>query len=294
MLEFRDISIDDKERIQKIYHNAPDRGCEYTFGNLYIWHDIYETKIAFSDDGYLVVRFADHVNAFLFPEGGSDLRGVIEEMRADCAQGGVPFRIIAARKEDAEQIEALYPDTVRLHTNRDFFEYVYNSADLIQLAGKKYHGKRNHISRLRSDYPDSEFFEITPENIAEVVAMNESWYTEYLDSTGLEEEHEASARAFRHFFDLGFSGGCLKEGGRVIAFALGEPINRETFCVHMEKACYDVGGAYTVINQQFAEHFCGGYRFINREDDVGQEGLRKAKLSYYPAEIKEKYVVEIQ
>lgn len=295
MLSFRRITLEDRERIEAIFRGEKDRGCEYTFGNVYIWHDVYCTEVAFSDDGLCVIRFACEVDAYLFPCGQGDVRTAVQDMLDDAKQRGVPFRIIAANKEDVEQLDALFPGVFAHHVNRDFCEYVYNSEDLINLAGKKYHGKRNHISKFLTENPDYEFVEITPDNIGEVQAMNDAWYREYTEGEeGLEQEKTAARYTFRDFFSLGFKGGFLRAGGRIVAFAIGEPINAGTFCVHIEKACYDVNGAYAVINRDFARHFCGEYRYINREDDLGIEGLRRAKLSYYPAFITEKYVVDIQ
>lgn len=295
MLSFNRIRMADKDRITELFHAEKDRGCEYTFGNVYIWHDVYCTEAAFSDDGLCVIRFACEVDAYLFPCGQGDIKAAVEDMLTDAEARGVPFRIIAANKDDVDRLDALFPGLFAHHVNRDFCEYVYDSEDLIQLAGKKYHGKRNHISRFVTENPDYEFVEFAPDNIAEVRAMNEAWYKEYTgDDEGLVHEKTAANYAFDNFFQLDFKGGFIRAGGRVVAFAIGEPINGETFCVHIEKACHDVTGAYAIINRDFAQHFCGEYRYINREDDAGVEGLRRAKLSYYPAIITEKYVVDIK
>ena len=294
MLDFRRVELEDRDRIEKLMHAAPDRGCEYTFGNIYIWHDTYNTDVAFTDDGMCIVRFTKETDAFLFPVGNGNLADAIEQMLEDSKKRGVPFRVYGAGLQDLKELEMLFPGRFEGHQNRDYAEYVYNSEDLIELAGKKYHKKRNHISRFLAEYPGYGFHEITRENIADVRTMNDLWYSEYLaeeTDSGLAHEMAAAANSFDHFFELGFKGGFIEVDGGIAAFAIGEPINAETFCVHIEKACYNVNGAYTVINRDFARHFCAEYRYINREDDVGQEGLRQAKLSYYPAVITEKYVV---
>lgn len=295
MLTFRRVELSDREQIAALHHASPDRGCEYTFGNIFIWRDVYDTKVAFTDDGLCVVRFDKVVEAYLFPFGtGAGVKAAIDNMLADSAALGRKFMIIAASADDRDALNALYPGKFSEHTSRDFAEYVYNSEDLIELRGKKYHGKRNHISRFTQDYPDYAFTEITPENIGAVHEMNDRWYVEMMAEYGdesLAEERIASKAAFDHFFDLGFKGGYITAGGQIVAFAMGEPINPETFCVHIEKACYNTNGAYTVINRDYAAHFCREYRYINREDDVGDEGLRKAKLSYYPAILTDKFVV---
>jgi len=294
MLEFQPITLEMRRRMEDILRAEDDRGCEYTFGNIFIWRDIYDAEAAFTDDGMLIVRFNSEAMAYLFPCGKGDRRAAVVELLADTERRGVHFRIIAASKADVDFLEEQFPGKFTSHLNRDFAEYVYASDDLINLAGKKYHGKRNHISRFIMDYPDYAFEEITPDNIGEVRQMSDRWYREFLPAeqdASLEQEVTAACNAFTHFFELGFSGGLIRAGGGIAGFAIGEPINDRTFCVHIEKASYDIPGAYTVINRDFAQHFCRNYEFINREDDVGQEGLRKAKLSYHPAVLTEKYVV---
>ncbi len=293
-MEFHSLGIEDKDSLTAALYAAPDRGCEYTFGNLYIWRDVYETKLA-QQDGFWFVRFDNVTRSYLFPVGAGDLAAAMEALVADAAAQGVPFHMVAARREDCDELERLLPGRFAFHTSRDFAEYVYNSADLIELRGKKYHGKRNHISKFMNEYPDNAFEELTPENIGEARAMNDAWYEKNFDgNASLDEERTAAACAFDDFFALGFSGGLLRVNGRVEAFSMGEPINADTFCTHIEKANYDVDGAYTVINQRFSAHFCEKYKFINREDDVGDEGLRRSKLSYYPELVTEKFVVVLK
>ncbi len=296
-LSFRRVELADRERVCALLHNAPDRGCEYTFGNLFIWRDVYDTKLAFTEDGLCVVRFDKVTDAYLFPFGQGDVPAAILAMRADAGARGIPFRIIAASADDVALLDDAFPGGYTSHTSRDFAEYVYNAEDLIELKGKKYHGKRNHISRFSAEYPDYQFQEITPDNIGRVQEMNNLWYNEIMAQYGdesLAEERCASRNAFEHFFELGFKGGFIEISAGIVGFAMGEPINPETFCVHIEKACYNTNGAYTVINRDFARHYCADYRYINREDDVGDEGLRKAKLSYYPAILTDKYVIHNQ
>lgn len=298
MLSFKRITIDDKRELLDVLYSSPDRGCEHTFGNLFIWGGVYRTEYA-KTSGYYIIRHEDEDHAFLFPvaEKNDDyveLKAAVDEMLNYCKTAGKCFRIIAATKADCDALEALYPRFFRFEQTRDYAEYVYNSEDLINLSGKKYHSKRNHLSRFVNDNPDWEFHIITRENIDAVRAMNDRWYKENFDgNVTLREDETATAAAFDNFFELGFKGGFVTAGGRIVAFAMGEAINRETFCVHLEKADYAFEGAYAIINREFSAHFCEEYRFVNREDDMGDEGLRKAKLSYYPVLITEKYMVTL-
>ncbi len=298
MLSFKRISIEDKRELTEVLFNSPDRGCEYTFGNLYIWGGVYRTEYA-RTGGYYIIRHEDEDHAFLFPveaqnSGDAGLKAAVDEMLLYCEAENKTFKIIAATKSDCDRLAVLYPDRFRFEVTRDYAEYVYNSNDLISLSGKKYHSKRNHLSRFINENSDWEFHEITRDNIDSVQAMNDSWYRENFDGNEtLREDEAAAVAAFDSFFELGFKGGFVTAREKVIAFAMGEAINPDVFCVHLEKADYSFEGAYAIINREFSAHFCGEYKYINREDDMGDEGLRKAKLSYYPAQITEKYVVTL-
>lgn len=294
MLEFSNIELNDRYMLEPVLRAERDRGCEYTFGNLYIWQSVYNTRLALNGK-MAVIRFDSVSEGYLFPIGTGDLKSTVELMMSDSESLGRPFHIIAASKSDCDELERLFPSEFSFHPVRDYGEYVYNTVDLADLAGRKYHQKRNHISRFEKENPDYCFEKLDSGNIAEAAAMNERWYAENIANgadDGLSLEHEAVKRALAEYDRLGFSGGMIKlSDGRVAAFSLGEPINDNTFCVHIEKAFSEINGSYTVINREFVRAFCGDYAFVNREDDVGDEGLRKAKLSYYPVEITEKYSV---
>ena len=300
-LEFNPIRIEDRAVYRPILYSAPDRGCEYTFSNIFSWRNVYGTSAALTDDKMLIVRFEKDVGeggAYLFPIGCGDLKSGVSAMMQYSAEKNEKFTIIAARREDVDELAAAFGDIFTCHTSRDFAEYVYNSTDLINLAGKKYHAKRNHISRFDIDNPGYKFCEITAENLPRVREMSERWYDEVIagESAGstLPEERQSADEIFKNYFELGLSGGFVETAEGIVAYSMGEPICDSTFCVHIEKAKYDVAGAYTVINRDFAAHFCGDYQYINREDDVGDEGLRRSKLSYYPVCVTEKFVVHLK
>lgn len=177
--------------------------------------------------------------------------------------------------------------------DRDAADYVYEAEKLMTLAGKKLHGKRNHINKFKQEHPDWSFERIEGHNAEECIEMAREWGRQ----NAIDEDWEKSAefditlRALRQNEQLKLDGGLIRADGRVVAFSLGEPCNRETYVVHIEKAFADVQGAYPIMNQQFVEHIAVGYRYINREEDAGVEGLRKAKLSYYPDLMVEKGTV---
>ncbi len=166
-----------------------------------------------------------------------------------------------------------------------------NLRELATLSGKKLHGKRNHINKFKSLFEDRWSYEsMTKDNLEECFQMALKWRAENDCEDDDEKRGEmcVALNSLRLFEELHLTGGVLRIDGKVVAFTIGEPICEDTYVVHIEKAYADVQGAYTMINQQFVEHECMNYKYVNREDDTGAEGLRKAKLSYRPAFMVEK------
>jgi hypothetical protein len=162
--------------------------------------------------------------------------------------------------------------------------------DLLLLQGKKYQPKRNHINKFKKLY-NYQYNNMTQEDIPECIEMHKQWVLTHCKrgSTGFDNETCATSKALQLFSKLELKGGVLRVDGKVVAFTIGSAINHSTFDVCIEKAlpCYD--GAYSMINQQFVEHQLTAYQYINREEDAGEEGLRKAKLSYHPVKLIDKY-----
>ena len=291
MLEYHDLQLQDREKLSPLLYAAGCRGCEYSFSNLYLYRSLYQPQVAYVGGGALV-RYGTH-GEHLWPLGFDDPKPVIEQMLQELDE--VYFTGLS--KQDADYIEATFPELCCEQAVSTQYEYVYASQDLANLPGKRYHSKRNHCARFERDNPGYRFEVITRENIGEVEQMNERWYLTLQQQgygDGLEEDHICSAGALREFFELGLQGGLLRTEQGVIAWAAGEELGKCCFCTHIEKARHDIEGAYAVINRDFARHFCTDYPYINREDDAGDPGLRKAKLSYHPEIILQKYKVRLK
>ena len=206
----------------------------------------------------------------------------------------VPFQMYNVTPEYFAQLEEWYPGRFQIEYVRDDADYVYESEKLATLSGKKLHGKRNHINKFKSTYEDRWSYEkMTKDNVEDCFQMALKWRNE----NGCEDDPEkrgeicVTLNSLRLLEELGLTGGVLRIDGDVVAFTIGEPICEDTFVVHIEKAYADVQGAYPMINQQFVEHECRDYQYVNREEDTGAEGLRKAKLSYRPVFLVEKGTV---
>lgn len=197
--------------------------------------------------------------------------------------------------ECVKKVEELFPGKFDFEPLRDSFDYIYLTENLINLPGKKFHGKRNHIAAFMRENEWS-YEPITADNLDECRAMNAEWErrNREKDPEAMDDELDAINISFENYFDLGFVGGLLRANGEVVAFTFGEEMNPEVFCTHIEKAYADVRGAYPMINLEFAANALSQYKYINREDDTGSEGLRKAKLSYCPDILLEKYMARVK
>jgi hypothetical protein len=244
------------------------------------------------------VAFFSHFfgkTVYSYPIGDGDKRAVLEEILADSRERGIPCRITGMTEADKNELENWFPDRFRIRADRDSFDYVYAIDALADLKGKKLQKKRNHFNRFRATRPDYRTESLTCENIARVQHMVNDWYVTRRKSDPDGDyllESLAMAKAFRNFDELDMEGLVLLDGNEVLAVTMGSRMNDTTFDIHFEKAREDVDGAYPAINCEFARYLRLKYpelKFLNREDDMGLEGLRKAKLSYYPDHMVEKY-----
>jgi hypothetical protein len=295
MIDFNEPVLSDKQRADAIFHATDYRANDYCFGNLFIWRKKSGVKIAFHE-GFVLVRFERDGNLmYLYPAGSGDKADIIRELAQDAQQLGKPFRMACVTPAMRIELESLFPEKFNFITDRNNYDYVYHTQDLINLSGKKYHSKRNHITRFNASGEWS-YEEISASNITECVEMNDKWCKENGcgQDKGLREEYCAVREALKNYDTLGFEGGLLRLYGKVVAFTLGERLCVDTFDVHIEKAFSTVEGAYPTINNEFVMHSCSTYLYVNREEDTGDEGLRKAKLSYQPAILLEKDIAALR
>ncbi|EOS81307.1 hypothetical protein C817_00964 [Dorea sp. 5-2] len=291
-IQFKRAELEDKEIISRYFTLYTSRSCERTFANVYLWSRQYPVKWAVVENT-LVFKSEDEEHlAFAYPVGDpGDVRRAIEWLTEYFKDRGMPFRMYNLTPDNFAQLEEWYPGRFQIEYDRDSADYVYESEKLATLSGKKLHSKRNHINKFKALYGGRWSYEaITAGNVEECFQMALKWR----DQNGCEDDADkrgeicVTMNALRLFEELELTGGILKIDGEVVAFTIGEPICPDTFVVHIEKAFADVEGAYPMINQQFVEHECKDYLYVNREEDTGAEGLRKAKLSYRPVFMVEK------
>ncbi|HCK23707.1 MAG TPA: hypothetical protein DHW31_02820 [Bacteroides graminisolvens] len=292
MIEFKDITVEDKDTITSFTMNSCRRNCDLSFSNLCSWRFMYNTKFAVIDN-FLVFKFWLHGRvSYMMPVGqGNPEKELIEKLIEDSQLEGEPLRLMGVCQGMKKRLNDILPGKFEFTTNRDYSDYIYLRSDLATLTGKKFQSKRNHINRFKKEYT-YKYVPITPDRVQECLYLEAEWCKandcDKQDGTG--NERQAIVFALEHFEELGLSGGILYANDKIVAFTFGMPINKETFGVHVEKADTTVDGAYAMINFEFANHIPETFTYINREEDLGIEGLRKAKLSYQPETILEKFV----
>lgn len=293
LLDFKTPRLSDKQWVDELLRLSRHRGCLYSFGQFYLWSLYYGTKICRFGDCIMILAGRRGINYYCYPAGKYDVRAVVGALERDSAERGVALQFFVVEEWQADELEAAFPGRFVREETREDFDYIYNSRDLIELAGRKYHGKRNHISRFTRLHPDWRYEPINDGNENECMEAAQLWAQDPKKSgdDDLLVEHKIIDKALREREAIGLKGGLIRANGKVVAFTLGERLNDDSFVLHFEKALPGYEEAYTVINREFAAHELSSYRYINREEDLGLEGLRKAKLSYHPEILLKKYII---
>ena len=289
MLEFKKLDIDDKALFESYLKNKYENS-ETSFANLYIWKDYYNTVYT-EYDGFLIILNTSpngKIHCYM-PYGDGDVKNVLDELMAYLKIRGQDIRITSANRQQADYICSLYPET-RVRENIAFNDYVYLTESLINLSGKKLHSKRNHLNRFKSKYFYT-YREMQKEDFDKCLSLAGRLMLKDRDedSYSYTEELKSIKRAFKYFDEFDFSGGVIEIDGSLAAFSVGEALTDSCALIHIEKADTQYDGIYAAINNEFAKNRWKDYKYINREEDMGIEGLRKAKLSYRPDHMVRKY-----
>lgn len=296
---FRRIELEDQELLNGYLKQKPYRSCDLVFANIFLWSRKYHTEFAIVEDTLIFCWFQENGEpSITFPIGEpGQIKRALDVMFEWFGQQQVGIHMHLVQESEFELLKQWYPGEFQIAYNRDAADYVYETEKLITLAGKKLHGKRNHINRFKENNPDWVYEPVTSENVEDCFQMALKWREDMQCEHDVEKRDEmcVTLNSLRLLEELKLQGGLLRAepDGEVIAFTIGEPLNPDTFVVHIEKAFADIQGAYPMINQQFVEHAAADYRYVNREEDTGEEGLRKAKLSYRPAFLVEKGIVTV-
>ena len=295
MIDFHDITVRDQRWIEPILHAANKPGADYTFTSMLFWTNYYG-QVGRVGDFVTQYLHWEGRNIYLFPAGQGDLRAAVDAVLDDSLRRGGQTRFRGVTADAQAFLEEQYPGRFRFTPYRDSFDYIYTVEELTELHGKKLQAKRNHCNRFEAAYPDYRVLPLTADQLPRCRAFTDEWYRLHFlenDPADYALEQRAIGLAFDHFDALGMTGLVLEVEGEVVAFAMGNPIRPDMFDVNFEKARADMNGPYPMINREFARRIAETpYRFLNREDDMGLEGLRRAKESYIPDLLLEKLLAE--
>lgn len=294
-LNFYTPSLNDYKKITRFLSPFTENSlsCEITPMTLLIWKNYYHQKIAFYED-MMFVSLGEKSEIFLLPFS-KDMEKAVNLLKEVTKAQNRKLIFLAAEGERLDTFNSIFGEYFSQKESRDDFEYLYLTENLRNLKGKKYHSKRNHISAFSKAYNWS-YERLTPSILPEVFEMADEWTAEMKqltdDPQSIEVENIALKEYLPHMEKLNLRGGCIRVDGKIVAFTFGSPINSKVFDVHVEKALPDYRTAYSLINREFVSYELSDFRYVNREDDMGLEGLRKAKLSYHPDILLKKYVIK--
>jgi hypothetical protein len=289
--QFKPIQLEDRDSIRERLNSYQPQTSEWTFTNLFIWRSHYGFQWSIYQDWLLVICKNDSgVVCGLQPIGPSSrldvVRMLLQWLKEE--RGEVDPQIV--RADQRLVLEIKDASDLLIEPTRDHFDYVYRTEDLIKLAGRKYHSKKNHLNRFMRDQSFS-YDSLKQDHLEACLKLVETWcqWHRCEEDMNLLNEWEAVRQALNHFDNLKIEGGVILIQDKVEAFTLGELLNDQIAVIHVEKANPEIPGLYAAINQQFCERSWQKVTYINREQDLGEPGLRKAKLSYHPERLVEKF-----
>lgn len=293
IIDFHPFEIKDKEYINSFFGEHHYEQVDCSFDTLFLWQEAYGTMWAV-EDGILFIRAGQGDHKFFMPpfagEDASFTHG-LDLIQEHLESLGKPFMIKAASPWVVSQIEKLHPGKYMVTEDRDNWEYIYKTSDLINLPGKKFRMKKNHLNGFLREYGDYQYEPVTHENMDEIKGALAEWFARHGD---IEEEEKAINLNFENWDALGTKGAIIRIYGKIEAFTTGTFLNERVAHIHFEKANPEIRGLYQAINRDFLVHEFSTTEFTNREEDLGVPGLRQAKMEYHPDHFAEKYDVVLK
>jgi len=292
MLVFKKVELSDIEKIRPFIINEKSISCDNSIGGIFLWRDYFDMRYCiYGDTLYLMARGYDKRTVFATPIG-PDFDAAVNNIRCFSKEHGISTVFSFVSEDLLPRYEGF---SYSKESFRDWFDYVYDKNEFVSLRGRKYNGQRNHINRFSRSYPDHCFEKITAENISDVILFYKSYKkTSCAANEMILEDENKTFELLLNYEKYRLLGGLIRVEGKVAAFSVGEVINDVLF-VHVEKADTAYSGIYPVMANTFASAYANeNVKYINREDDAGEEGLRTAKLSYHPKLILPKYQLTLK
>lgn len=294
MLNFKSPTLEDLCWVRPIFQNSETIGSDNTFGNIFFWKN--STKIKILNYKNFILRcYEDKVPKYRFPFGKGNFKETIDLLKDDAEKRKINLIFGGITENEKDILQELMPDQFEYLEEENREDYIYKSDDLINLSGKKYHSKRNHISKFKKNY-NWKYSDITKENISECKGFIDKWFEKNLSNKkpDIIEEKIAIHEALDNFNFFDLLGGIILVDSKIVALTIAEKINEKIVDVHFEKAFTDYDGIYAVINNEFSKRRLNSFKYINREEDLGIEGLRKSKKSYHPHIILKRYEARLK
>lgn len=295
MLEWSIPEAEDEDWINSCIAVSGTMASDASFANIYLLRNKYSTKISRYKD--FIIRKYSGKGArcgYTFPLGKGDVTKALAEIEKDAKECGERLQFAFVTEEQKEVLENAMPARFCYSSDAGDSDYIYMRSELASLSGKAFHKKKNHFSKFVRTYPDYKYYEIGACNIYDAQKVADAWYYEHLQDEDASQlaEYKAIKEALENFEELGLIGGIIYVNDSPCAMTIASKINENTVDVHFEKAVgeYALNGGYAAINKLFSEKL-DGVTWLNREEDIGIEGLRKAKLSYRPKIMLKKYSV---
>jgi hypothetical protein len=287
---FRKLTFEDKALLEAQFREMQPQISELTFTNLYVWNETEPVQLSRLDRTVLLQRkrIADGKNVLFPPWTNEPISTVLEDLRKAAAENPTEIFLYGIDSKQAAQLSQQY----RVSPDRDNWDYVYLSSDLADLPGDKYHSKRNFVTRCLNDHK-CDYAKLDVPVVSDCLQLQTEWCNlrQCGSVPGLEAENRAIKTIFERYSQLNVFGGAVYVDDKLEAFTLSESLNKDTAVIHFEKANPQIIGLYQLVNQWFCQNTLRPYTYINREQDLGILGLRKAKLSYHPHHMTEKYIL---
>lgn len=291
-LEFKVLELEDQPLLESYFHKSDFPISEYTFTNLYVWNEVRTIKYARYGEGLIFAAcYGDKEHYFLPPVGFADFAGITEELLKSGIDDCLPFSV---RRVPGGLAEGLDRERFLVEEDPENADYIYTIDDLATLHGRNLSNKRALVKKFTESYK-YEYLHYESSMREECVELTDRWFHNKGKDKESCDECSVLKRFLKEYDRLDAFGALLRVDGRAVAFAFGEMLTPDTAVIHFEKADITYTGVYQTINKLFCEReLAGRFTYVNREQDLGIAGIRKAKKSYYPHHMGKKYKITLK
>lgn len=300
-MDFYEVKLSDKDIFNKYLSGRYHELITYNFSNFYLWRNWDPYKWAIIEDALCIKSDYLGLDTVICPCSANDnhILKATETLIEWYNQRNIPFLMSEVSEAMLNFYNIYWPNRFVAEEYRPGFNYIYHRNELATLSGNKFNAKRNHVHRFIKEYPNYRFVPLTQDLVDDCKDKQKKWRTFFNQSDPilakeLEYEEQGVFDALDHLDELDFSGACLIINDTVEAFTIGERLNKDTWCIHIEKGNFEKFGTFQAINQFYAQDYCEDTLFINRAEDMGHEGQRKAKMSYHPYKLAKKYYLRLK